>query len=100
MASKIWDDESFETPSFAKTFPEYSTILLNEMEKQLLRFLEYKLKIDKRAYALTYFKLRKYIKKNIKSYQNRKLNIKLIRELQNGIKNEYRGNFLTKCNSY
>lgn len=57
------------------------------MEKQLLKFLDYKLKIDKRQYALTYFKLRKFIKKNIKSYQNRKLNIKLIRELQNGLKN-------------
>ena len=75
----MWDDESFETPSFSKTFPEYSTILLNEMEKQLLKYLEYKLKIDKREYALMYFKLRKFIKKNIKSYQNRKLNIKLIR---------------------
>jgi hypothetical protein len=31
LASKIWDDESFESPSFSKTFPEYSTILLNEM---------------------------------------------------------------------
>lgn len=49
------------------------------MEKQLLKYLDYKLKIDKREYALSYFKLRKYIKKNIKSYQNRKLNIKLIR---------------------
>jgi hypothetical protein len=31
LASKIWDDESFESPSFSKTFPEYNTILLNEM---------------------------------------------------------------------
>jgi hypothetical protein len=70
------------------------------MEKQILKLLDYKLKIDKREYALSYFKLRKYIKKNIKSYQNRKLNIKLIRELQNGVKNEYRSNFLTKRNSF
>ncbi len=70
------------------------------MEKQILKFLDYKLKIDKREYALSYFKLRKYIKKNIKSYQNRKLNIKMIRELQNGVKNEYRSNFLTKRNSF
>lgn len=57
------------------------------MEKQILNYLDYKLKLDKREYALTYFKLRKYIKKNIKSYQNRKLNIKIIRELQVGLKN-------------
>ena len=70
------------------------------MEKQVLKYLDYKLKIDKREYALSYFKLRKYIKKNIKSYQNRKLNIKLIRELQNGVRNEYKTNFLTKRNSF
>lgn len=70
------------------------------MEKQILKFLDYKLKLDKREYALTYFKLRKYIKKNIKSYQNRKLNIKIIRELQSGVKNDYRTNYLTKRNSF
>lgn len=70
------------------------------MEKQILKFLDYKLKLDKREYALTYFKLRKYIKKNIKSYQNRKLNIKIIRELQSGVKKDYRTNYLTKRNSF
>jgi hypothetical protein len=48
LASKIWDDESFETPSFAKTFPQYSTVLLNEMEKQVVKALGYRLKIDKK----------------------------------------------------
>lgn len=47
LASKIWDDESFETPSFSKTFPQYSTFLLNEMEKQVVKALDYRLKIDK-----------------------------------------------------
>lgn len=47
LASKVWDDESFETPSFARTFPEYSTILLNEMEKQILKQLDYRLKLSK-----------------------------------------------------
>lgn len=70
------------------------------MEKQILKFLDYKHKLDKREYALTYFKLRKYIKKNIKSYQNRKLNIKIIRELQSGVKKDYRTNYLTKRNSF
>ena len=31
LSSKIWDDESFETPSFSHTFPDYSTVLLNEL---------------------------------------------------------------------
>ena len=48
LASKIWDDESFESPSFSRTFPEYTTVLLNEMEKVILGVLDYRLKLDKK----------------------------------------------------
>lgn len=54
------------------------------MEKQILKVLDYKLKLGKKEYAKIYFKLRKYIKANIKSFQNKKLNLDKIRELQNG----------------
>jgi hypothetical protein len=50
-------------------------MLLNEMEKQVVKMLDYKLKLGKKEYAKIYFKLRKYIKTNIKSYQNKKLNL-------------------------
>ena len=38
------------------------------MEKQILKFLDYKLKIDKKEYALTYFKLRRRKKKTVDKY--------------------------------
>lgn len=70
------------------------------MEKQILKYLDYKLKIDKKEYALTYFKLRRWIKRTVKSYQNRKLCIKRIRELQDGIKKDYKTNYVAKRNSF
>ncbi len=100
LASKIWDDESFETPSFSKTFPQYSTVLLNEMEKQVVKALEYRLKIDKKDYTRIFFKMRKHAKENVRSYQNRRLNLKRIRELQAGIRKDYKSNFMAKRNSY
>jgi len=48
LASKVWDDESFETPSFSHTFPDYTTVLLNELEKQVLVAIDYKLKLNKK----------------------------------------------------
>ena len=49
------------------------------MEKQILKKLDYKLKLDKKEYAKTFFELRKHRKANYKSYQNRKLNLHKIR---------------------
>ena len=33
LASKIWDDESFENDNFAKAFPQYTTNEINELER-------------------------------------------------------------------
>jgi hypothetical protein len=44
--------------------------------------------------------MRKFTKENIKSYQNRKLTLRRIRELQAGIRRDYKGNFMAKRNSY
>ena len=47
-----------------------------------------------------FFRMRKHTKEHIKSYQNRKLTLKRIRELQKGERKEYRSNFINKRNSY
>jgi hypothetical protein len=65
-----------------------------------VKALDYKLKIDKKEYTKIFFKMRKHTKENIRSYQNRKLNLKRIRELQAGIRKDYKTNFMTKRNSY
>lgn len=44
--------------------------------------------------------MRKHTKENIKSYQNRKLTLKRIRELQSGIRKDYKSHFMAKRNSY
>jgi hypothetical protein len=44
--------------------------------------------------------MRKFTKENIKSYQNRKLTLKRIRELQAGLRRDYKGHFMAKRNSY
>jgi len=36
LASKIWDDESFENEHFSKAFPIFSTACINEMERIFL----------------------------------------------------------------
>ena len=36
LASKIWDDESFENENFSKAFPIYTTKDINEMERVFL----------------------------------------------------------------
>ena len=58
MASKIWDDESFENENFAMVLPTYRTKDLNEMERVFLDFIEYNLYIKGSDYAKYYFILR------------------------------------------
>ncbi len=68
IASKIWDDESFENDNFSKAFPQFSVIDFNEMERVFLNFIEYNLYIKASEYAKYYFILRTYAKKNKKSF--------------------------------
>ncbi len=36
LASKIWDDESYENDNFSKAFPIYTTKDINDLERVLL----------------------------------------------------------------
>ena len=63
MASKIWDDESFENNNFAKVLPQFSTVQINEMERVFLKFIEYHLYVNSGEYAKQYFILRTYADK-------------------------------------
>lgn len=60
MASKIWDDESFENENFAKAFPTYTTREINELERVFLNFIEYNLYVKSSEYAKYYFILRAF----------------------------------------
>ena len=82
MASKIWDDESFENENFAKTFDQFSTKQINEMERIFLNFIEYSLYIKSSDYAKYYFILRSFATKGKKSFPLKPLDLKTIIFLQ------------------
>ncbi|CAD8070785.1 unnamed protein product [Paramecium primaurelia] len=84
MASKIWDDESFENNNFAKVLPQFSTIQINEMEKVFLKLIEYHLYVNSGDYARQYFLLRTYADKKQRSYAVKQLDIATVLRLQRG----------------
>lgn len=65
-----------------------------------MKFLDYKLKLDKKEYSRMYFQLRKFIKGDVRSYQNKQLALHRIREMQAGLRRDYRSHFLTKRKSF
>ncbi|CAD8183203.1 unnamed protein product [Paramecium pentaurelia] len=84
MASKIWDDESFENNNFAKVLPQFSTVQINEMERVFLKFIEYHLYVNSGEYAKQYFILRTYADKKQRSYALKQLDISTVLKLQRG----------------
>ncbi len=78
MASKIWDDESFENDNFAKAFPQYTTKEINELERVFLQFIDYNLYVKSSDYAKYYFILRAFAEKTKKSFPLRPLDLKTI----------------------
>lgn len=83
LASKIWDDESFENENFAQALPLYSTQQINEMERVFLDFINYKLYIKCKDYAKYYFVLRTFAEKKKKSFPLRPLDLMTVIRLQN-----------------
>ncbi|CAD8174742.1 unnamed protein product [Paramecium octaurelia] len=84
MASKIWDDESFENNNFAKVLTQFTTIQINEMEKVFLKLIEYHLYVNSGDYARQYFLLRTYADKKQRSYTVKQLDIATVLRLQRG----------------
>ncbi len=58
LASKIWDDESFENENFSKAFDKYSTKDINNLECVFLKSIDYELYIKCSDYAKYYYILR------------------------------------------
>ncbi|CAD8211201.1 unnamed protein product [Paramecium octaurelia] len=82
IASKIWDDESFENDNFAKVFPQYRTKDINEMERIFLMLLDYRLQVYPAEYAKYYFILRMYTESKKRSFPLRPLDLNTIMKLQ------------------
>jgi len=82
LASKIWDDESFENDNFAKAFPVFSTKEINELERVFLDFIEYDLVIKSSEYAKYYFVLRVFAEREKRSFPLRALDLNTVINLQ------------------
>lgn len=87
VASKVWDDESFENHNFAKVFNLYTTEDVNEMERMFLERIDYDLEITTAEYTKYYFIIRQYVRDDQKGKTLRPLPIKTVLDLQNGKSN-------------
>jgi hypothetical protein len=58
LASKVWDDDSYENNEFAQICPLYSVDEINTMERVYLKLVDYKVIVGGADYASTYFRLR------------------------------------------
>lgn len=83
IASKIWDDESFENHNFAKVFTLYDTEDINEMERMMLERIDYDLEISTFEYTKYYFVLRHFADKRHRGGQLRELGVPTVLALQN-----------------
>lgn len=60
VASKIWDDESFENHNFSQVFSEFDTRKLNLMEKIFLQHVEYDLFVALHTFSRYFFYLKTF----------------------------------------
>ena len=82
IASKVWDDESYENIHFAKVFTRYPLRDINNMERMFLTLVDYDVGIKKSAYAKYYFILRTYAGKSTRSFPLKALDVDTVRRLQ------------------
>lgn len=58
LASKVWNDESFENAEFVQLCPLYSIEEINAFERVFLKSVSYNMSVKGSEYAKTYFLLR------------------------------------------
>merc|ERR1712232_1051188 len=58
LASKVWDDESFENAEFSQLCPLYTLDEINTFERVFLKSVGYVMSVKGSEYATTYFFLR------------------------------------------
>ncbi|CAE8705468.1 unnamed protein product, partial [Polarella glacialis] len=58
LASKVWNDESFENAEFAQLCPLYTLDEINKFEMIFLKCVGYNMSVKGSEYAKTYFLLR------------------------------------------
>jgi hypothetical protein len=87
LASKIWDDESYENVHFAQVFSIITLREINSMELIFLSMIDYEVNIKNSDYAKYYFALRTNAQKNNKSFPLKPLDVDVVLKLQKNSNN-------------
>ena len=87
LASKVWDDDSYENKNFAQAFSMYTADEINGMEGSYLALIDFELKVSGSEYATAYFLLRTFAKDNARSFPLRALDVETVRRLQSNAQN-------------
>lgn len=87
LASKIWDDESYENVHFAQVFSMITLREMNAMELIFLSMIDYEVNIKNSDYAKYYFVLRTNAQKNNKSFPLKPLDVEIVLKLQHNSNN-------------
>lgn len=87
LASKIWDDESYENVHFAQVFSMISLREINSMELIFLSMIDYDVNIKNSDYARYYFVLRTNSQKNNRSFPLKPLDVDVVLKLQHNTNN-------------
>ena len=87
LASKIWDDESYENVHFAQVFSMIALKEINAMELIFLSMIDYEVNIKNSDYARYYFVLRTNAQKSNKSFPLKPLDVEVVLKLQHNSNN-------------
>ena len=87
LASKIWDDESYENVHFAQVFSIISLKEINSMELIFLSMIDYEVNIKNSDYARYYFVMRTNAQKNNRSFPLKPLDVDVVLKLQHNSNN-------------
>lgn len=82
LASKVWDDESYENNNFAQAFTLFSLREINTIESTLLTLIDYNVGIKNSEYAKYYFILRSLSGQKCRSFPLKPLDVEVVRRLQ------------------
>ena len=82
LASKVWDDESYENTHFARAFTMYELRTINDMERVFLDLVDYNVHVIGSEYAKYYFVLRTLAEKSNRSFPLRSIDADKVRKLQ------------------
>ena len=82
IASKIWDDDSYENKNFADSFTLFRIEEINAMESAFLNMLDFDLNVKGGEYAKAYFRLRTFFDSKSRSFPLKALDVETVRRLQ------------------